>query len=313
MSFIRNVLKKKIFISYSRANKAPAEEIALALRAEGYTVFFDQTDLPPGQSFNDKIRSAIESSDVFIFLISPEALARGAYTLSELEIARSRWPNPGGSVLPVAVGRTSMSSIPAYLRATTIMEAKGNLAIETALAVRKLVGTPLTMPDIPNLWPKKIGLIGLMALFASFAGLITHYMNDEVQTHGVGLAPVIGWAVWYTSGRHAGRAIFAAAAVLFAGYLGWAFWKAGEDLGNDERLFFYTIAFGLAAQMGLAFASPRLRKPAMFFATPLASVIALFFAYWVSLALGSSGLIGWMGFHALFAAWVGFLLSGNLR
>jgi len=254
-----------------------------------------------------------------VFLISPDALRGGAYTLSELEIARNKWPNPSGNVLAVAVGRTPMASIPPYLRATTIMEAKGNLAIETALAVRNLVGSARTMPEIPasflpDLLPKKIGLVGLMVLLATAAGFITHQMNDEVQTHGVGLAPVLGWAVWYTSGRHAGRAIIAAGAVLFAGWLGYVIWNAGENLVRAERLFYYSIVFGLVAQMGLAFASPRLRKPAMFFATPVVSVFSLFFSNWAASALGiSPDIVGWMGFHALFAAWVGFLLSGNLR
>ena len=37
-----------IFLSYASEQRASAEEIALALREEGHTVFFDRTELPEG-------------------------------------------------------------------------------------------------------------------------------------------------------------------------------------------------------------------------------------------------------------------------
>jgi hypothetical protein len=50
--------------------------------------------LPAGESYNDRIRAAIGESDLFLFLISPEAVAPGRYTLAELDFARERWPHP---------------------------------------------------------------------------------------------------------------------------------------------------------------------------------------------------------------------------
>ncbi|MGZ5227201.1 MAG: toll/interleukin-1 receptor domain-containing protein, partial [Burkholderiales bacterium] len=74
----------KIFLSYSSKDRTLAEPVYLALRAEQHAVFFDRTDLPPGEEYDARIREAIEDSDLLIFLISPDSLRAGAYTLTEL-------------------------------------------------------------------------------------------------------------------------------------------------------------------------------------------------------------------------------------
>lgn len=125
----------KIFLSYASEQRALAKEIALALRAEQHAVFLDRSSLPAGEAYNAKIRQAIEDSRLFIFLISPDSVAEGRYTQTELEFVERKWPNPSRHVLPVMAISTPMSDIPAYLRAGTILDPQGNIAAEVVAAI----------------------------------------------------------------------------------------------------------------------------------------------------------------------------------
>src|SRR4030095_16460715 len=102
--------------------KDVARSIEIALRGEGHTVFLDRSALEAGETYNDQIREAIAASDLFVFLITPEALAAGRYTLTELELAERRWPSPSGHLLPVTVRSTPIAAIPPYLKGVTILE-----------------------------------------------------------------------------------------------------------------------------------------------------------------------------------------------
>jgi len=126
-----------IFISYASEQRVAAEEVALALREEGREVFFDRTQLPEGEAYDARIRDAIEACDRFVFLLSPEAVAAGRYTLTELEFAQRRWPSPAGYVLPVMLHSTPADAIPPYLRAVVILRPRGNVAAEVAAAIAR--------------------------------------------------------------------------------------------------------------------------------------------------------------------------------
>ncbi len=76
---------------------------------------------PAGDSYDDRIRNAIGRSHAFLCFLTPEYLTPGRYTLTELEIARRRWPSPAGHVFPIRLANIPVASIPAYLRAVTIM------------------------------------------------------------------------------------------------------------------------------------------------------------------------------------------------
>jgi hypothetical protein len=129
-----------LFLSYAGEHRATADALALRLRQGGHDVFYDRDDLPPGQSFDDRIREALKDCDGLVYLVSPESVAPGAYTLTELEFARERWPNPSGRVLPVMVVPTPYGAIPEYLKAVTVLEPKGNVVAETAAAASRLGG-----------------------------------------------------------------------------------------------------------------------------------------------------------------------------
>jgi hypothetical protein len=128
----------RIFLSYASEDRPTAERINFALIAHGHDVFFDREDLVAGQQFDAAIAQAIEASDLFVFLIAPESVERGRYTLSELQVAERRWPNPSAAVLPVLLRPTDRDAIAGYLRAVNWLEPRGEIGAEVAAAVGRL-------------------------------------------------------------------------------------------------------------------------------------------------------------------------------
>ena len=128
----------RIFLTFASEQNDIAESIQLALRNRGHQVFFSHDDLPPGESFDERIQKSIGECELLVFLISPQSVAKGRYTLTELAFARSQWRSPRGRVLPVVVAPTPMESIPNYLKAVTLLEPEGNIAAETAAAVDRV-------------------------------------------------------------------------------------------------------------------------------------------------------------------------------
>jgi hypothetical protein len=125
----------KVFLSHASEDKSAAEAIAFSLRSRGHKAFLDRDDLPPGTSYDQQIERAVRDSDVFIFLISPDSVAKGRYTLTELTFARRKWKDPNGHVLPVISRETPLAEVPPYLKAVTILEPLGNITAETSAAV----------------------------------------------------------------------------------------------------------------------------------------------------------------------------------
>lgn len=130
----------RIFLSYAGEQHELARSLALALGQSGHDVFYDRDSLPKGESYDDRIRTAVLRTDLFLMLLSREALAPGAYPLTELGFAQRRWPQPAGRVLPVMAGDVPIESLDPYLRAVSILRPRGNLVAETVDAVDQLQG-----------------------------------------------------------------------------------------------------------------------------------------------------------------------------
>jgi formylglycine-generating enzyme required for sulfatase activity len=128
----------RIFLSYASEDRPVAEAINLALSAQGHDVFFDRKDLPPGDEFNIRIRRAIERADLFVFLVSAQALDPGSYTLNELEIAQKTWNRPAGHLLPVMLRPVSLDQLPAFLKSVTLLQESGDVPAAVADAVYRI-------------------------------------------------------------------------------------------------------------------------------------------------------------------------------
>ena len=124
----------KIFLSFASEQRIIAEEVWLALEAEGHQVFFDRARLAAGRSYHSDIREKLKGSDAIVFLVSPESTQPGKYTLTDLQLAKMRWPNPSGKVLPVMLCSFRDVSLDPYLKAVTVLEPSGNIAAEVAAA-----------------------------------------------------------------------------------------------------------------------------------------------------------------------------------
>ena len=134
----------KLFISYAHEQLPIAEEINASLSARGFDVFLDKTDLRMGEEYDGRIKAAIEASDIFVFLVSPESVSPGHYTMTELGIRQRKYPNPSGTVLPVMVKATLLKKVDPYLRAVTILYPLGNVAAEVSAAIDYLSPTAST-------------------------------------------------------------------------------------------------------------------------------------------------------------------------
>lgn len=128
----------KIFLSYPSVQRPLAERLALALEAEGHDVFFDRHALDAGEAFHRSLRDGIGQADAMVFLVTPESVASGSYTLTELDLARQRWRRPSGHVLPVMVTATPIAQLPAYLSAVTVLQPQGEPVAETVAALARL-------------------------------------------------------------------------------------------------------------------------------------------------------------------------------
>jgi formylglycine-generating enzyme required for sulfatase activity len=164
----------RIFLSYASQDAEQAKDIYVALRDQGHKVFFDRTDLPAGDEYHNRIRAAIEKSHLFVFLISPNAIDAGSYTLTELDIAdKSRI-----KLLPVMFEKTAVEKLPATIKGITFLESDGNLPAAVAAEVHRIAAA------LRLKWLKycSAGLIFGLIVF----GVVFYALKTRVRTEVTG-------------------------------------------------------------------------------------------------------------------------------
>ena len=109
-----------------------------SLADQGHDIFFDREDLLPGVAYDARIRQAIEHCDLFVFMLSPDAIDTGSYTLTEQQIAQKSFARPSGRVLPVMLRAVPYDQIPPFLKSVTLLQPDGNVAASVADAVYRL-------------------------------------------------------------------------------------------------------------------------------------------------------------------------------
>lgn len=181
-----------IFLSYAKEDRPVAEAIAFAVRQRGHKVFLDRDDLPPGEGYDQRIEQAIRRSDAFVFLVSPDSVTEGRFTLTELVFARQKWSSPHGRVLPVVVRTTDFDKIPAYLKAVTLLEPAGNAVAETSAAVDAL-GKGEAAKAMAARFAAAGALSGLICAFLPVYG--QSLINARLFGHAVDIGIVMGLAM----------------------------------------------------------------------------------------------------------------------
>jgi formylglycine-generating enzyme required for sulfatase activity len=154
----------KIFLSYASQDREIAQSINLALREQGHDVFFDREDLMPGEEFHSHIRRTIERADLFIFLISENAIDPGSYTLNELDIAEKARKQASRRLLPVMLQSVPFDRLPAFAKSVTLLQSPGNIPAAVADAVYRIA-----QKQRRNLFAKIGAGVTAMALIAAGA------------------------------------------------------------------------------------------------------------------------------------------------
>lgn len=160
----------RIFLSYASEDRVVAALVAESLKARGHRVFFDKSDLPPGETYEDQIEAAIGKAGMLVFLISPKSVQYGRFTRTELSFAEQKWASAKGRVLPVEIEATPIDDVPAYLRPVSILQPEGNIPAETAAHVHRLA----------RRWPRLLGRAAILASMIAAVGLIYWQLRDPV-------------------------------------------------------------------------------------------------------------------------------------
>ena len=221
-------MAKRIFLSYASEHKAIAEPIAFSLRHRGFEVFLDRDDLPAGRSYDEQIEQAVARVDLFVFLISPESVASGRFTLTELEFARRRWRRADGHVLPVMVADTDLALVPPFLKSVNILEPAGNVSAEVSSAVSAMTRPPAAQWVVPAALATG-AVTGLMAAYLPLPLEAIPASPEKVGyvIHYPGYAP-IGAPIFFAAGLVGLLRLFDSAVVaravpvvvgVFAGWL----------------------------------------------------------------------------------------------
>jgi TIR domain len=65
----------KVFLSYARSDRDPAQKIGRELRQAGFEVWDPDTEILPGADWTAELKTALDSAGAVVVLISPEAIA----------------------------------------------------------------------------------------------------------------------------------------------------------------------------------------------------------------------------------------------
>ncbi len=127
-----------IFVSHPLALRDLALRLQHALTAKGHAVTTDRARLAAGRPLQEAVNDAIATTDVFVFVLSPQSVAADSYTLAELAQAQQRWPDPKGRVITFVAQATPEADIPTYLRASQRIEAGRNCLKAVVEAAQRL-------------------------------------------------------------------------------------------------------------------------------------------------------------------------------
>jgi formylglycine-generating enzyme required for sulfatase activity len=164
----------RIFLSYASQDRESARAIERDLTEQGHDVFFDRDDLPPGEEYHARIRRAIEQADLVLFLISPEAVDAGSYTITEIDIAEKSWKRASGKLMPVVLRPTPLESLPHFVRSVTLLETTGNLPATVAAAVHRMQAARTRQRFVKaGLGLAAVALVSLVAWYLATRGPAT--------------------------------------------------------------------------------------------------------------------------------------------
>ena len=161
---------KKIFISYSRKDLNFVDELAKDLTEAGYDVWYDLTDLEGGDHWADELQAAINESQVYVLVISPNSVASD-WVEKEFIYAGGA----GKRIVPLLHVQTALPLWLVNLHYVDIQGRNYKKNFQHILAALEDEDVPLPPPKtgLPKLSPAWIGGIagGVVLLLAAIFGL----------------------------------------------------------------------------------------------------------------------------------------------
>ena len=107
----------RVFLSYSDANRALAEELKRALRSQRVGTWFDREGLGEGEDWKQDLDDALRKADAIVFLVDRNFLKSEFGPQHEVSAAlESAWKDPRKRLIPVLIGD---AQLPPFLRDRT--------------------------------------------------------------------------------------------------------------------------------------------------------------------------------------------------
>jgi TIR domain len=117
-----------VFISYSRRDSGFVRRLARELEARGKQAWIDTEGIRDAEVFPAALRRAIESSDAFVFVISPDSV-RSPFCQQEVE----RAVELNKRVVPLALREVSDEEIPEEIRVRNWIPATDDGDLDTSV------------------------------------------------------------------------------------------------------------------------------------------------------------------------------------
>lgn len=136
-----NEKQRRTFLSYSRANKDFAMQLARELKAEGFSVWLDLLDIPAGSRWDVEVEKALEASEIFMIIMTPTAIA-SENVRDEIGYAI----DTGKRFLPVLLEKCN---VPLRLRRFQYVDFTDKTFDEGVESAKELLRNLIAQPTIP--------------------------------------------------------------------------------------------------------------------------------------------------------------------
>lgn len=130
------------FISYSRVNSDFAVSIAKDLKNAGFDIWLDQIDIPTGSRWDDEIEKALETSDTFLIVLSPESI-QSQNVKDEIGYAI----DAGKQILPVVIKNCK---VPFRLRRFQYVDFSAESYEQSLVKIKYLLGHQRDLLSVQN-------------------------------------------------------------------------------------------------------------------------------------------------------------------
>jgi formylglycine-generating enzyme required for sulfatase activity len=134
--------QRRTFLSYSRANKDFAVRLAKELKAEGFQVWLDQLDIPPGSRWDVEVEKALIECDIFMVIIT-KASSASENVLDEIGYAI----DTGKRMLPVLLEKTN---VPLRLRRFQYVDFTDKNFEDGVQSAKDLLRNLIAQPTLPR-------------------------------------------------------------------------------------------------------------------------------------------------------------------